>query len=126
MANGNAYPAVMLDPDAQVVGAGVTLQFTDSTDQPGAGEGGLVVTDGSTEIDGATTLNFRAPLVVLTDIDPMEAKIEFDPSQVVWVSVVSTPPTDFDAPLVYDNTPVTGGLYAWDGSAYQQVGNVVA
>lgn len=43
-----------------------------------------------------------------------------------YVTVQSAPPTGYQTPLVYDNTAVTGGLYAWDGAAYQQVSNVVA
>lgn len=37
---GNAYPAVQLDSRGQIVDSGVTLQFTDSTDEPGTGGGG--------------------------------------------------------------------------------------
>lgn len=34
-------------------------------------------------------------------------------------------PTVFVAPLYYDTTAVTGGLYAWDGAAYVHVSAVV-
>lgn len=41
------------------------------------------------------------------------------------VVVVQTgAPTDYLAPLVYDDTAVTGGLYAWNGSAYVKVGGL--
>lgn len=33
------------------------------------------------------------------------------------------PGADFEGPLVFDSTAVTGGLYAWDGAAYQKVGD---
>lgn len=36
------------------------------------------------------------------------------------------PGADFITPLVYDDSAVTGGCYAWDGSAYVQISNVVA
>jgi hypothetical protein len=39
MALGNAYPAIQLDSRGQPVDSGVTLQFTDDTDQPNAGAG---------------------------------------------------------------------------------------
>jgi hypothetical protein len=43
-----------------------------------------------------------------------------------WVTVQDAPPTTYLTPLVFDTTAVTGGLYAWDGSAYQQVGGPLA
>jgi hypothetical protein len=40
----------------------------------------------------------------------------------VYVTVVGAPPSGFVTPFVFDNTASTGGLYAWDGAAYVQVG----
>lgn len=44
------------------------------------------------------------------------------PASFAWVTVQSSAPTTYLTPLVLDDTMTTGGLYAWDGSAYQQVG----
>ncbi len=38
------------------------------------------------------------------------------------VTDVAAPPSTFVTPLVFDHTGTTGGLYAWTGSAYIQVG----
>jgi hypothetical protein len=35
--------------------------------------------------------------------------------------IVHEPPEGFVAPLVLDDTPVTGGSYAWDGDEYIQL-----
>jgi hypothetical protein len=40
----------------------------------------------------------------------------------VWVTVTTSAPTTYVSPLVFDSTGTTGGLYAWDGAAYQKVG----
>lgn len=48
--NGNSYPCKLLGPDGQVFDGVVTIQFTDGTDQPGSGSGGLAFT-GWTEDD---------------------------------------------------------------------------
>ena len=59
----------------------------------------------------------------------IEGEIEFPSTQpaisssAAYVHVQTTnPSTTFIAPLVFNSTASTGGLYAWDGSAYQQVG----
>lgn len=45
----------------------------------------------------------------------------------VYVTVQDTPPgSDFVSPLVEDTTSVSGGLYAWDGSAYQKVAGALS
>ena len=44
-------------------------------------------------------------------------------ASVAYVTVQTMAPAGpFQTPLVFDSTASTGGLYAWDGSAYQQVG----
>lgn len=43
-------------------------------------------------------------------------------SGTVWVTVIHAAPTTFVTPLMFDDTATTGGLYAWDGTAYQKVG----
>jgi hypothetical protein len=56
-----------------------------------------------------------------------EGEISPDPATLLpaggaYVTSGSAAPTTFTTPLVLDDTPTTGGLYAWDGSAYVQVG----
>jgi hypothetical protein len=43
-------------------------------------------------------------------------------SMSAWVTVQTGAPSTFSTPFVFDDTPTTGGLYGWDGSAYQQIG----
>lgn len=43
------------------------------------------------------------------------------PASGVYVTDQAAPPTTYTTPLVLDHTATTGGLYAWDGSAYVQV-----
>jgi hypothetical protein len=43
------------------------------------------------------------------------------PSGAVYVTDAAAPPTTYVTPLVLDHTASTGGLYAWDGTAYIQV-----
>lgn len=45
-----------------------------------------------------------------------------DNAATAYVTVIHTAPTDFVTSLMFDDTASTGGLYAWDGSAYVQVG----
>jgi hypothetical protein len=53
---------------------------------------------------------------------------DFSTDTVFVTSQVGAPdPLDtYITPLVYDSTAVTGGCYAWGGSQYIKVGNVVA
>lgn len=43
-----------------------------------------------------------------------------------YVVVQTGAPTTFTNPLVYDDTAVTGGLYAWTGSAYSKIGGLAS
>lgn len=42
-----------------------------------------------------------------------------------YLTVAAAAPTTYLTPIYYDSTAVTGGLYAWDGAAYQKIGNLV-
>lgn len=42
-------------------------------------------------------------------------------SGVAIVTDAAAAPTTFVTPFVFDHTATTGGLYAWDGSAYIKV-----
>jgi hypothetical protein len=69
--------------------------------------------------------------VVLEDtskVTRIEGDIEFTAlqpgggSNLAYVTMQAMPPVGpFQTPLVHDSTAVTGGLYVWDGAAYQQV-----
>lgn len=41
-----------------------------------------------------------------------------------YLLVQTGAPGAFASPLVYDDTAVTGGLYAWSGAAYSKVGGL--
>lgn len=45
-------------------------------------------------------------------------------STIPYVTVGNTPPTTYQTPLVQDTTAITGGVYAWDGAAYQKISTV--
>lgn len=46
-------------------------------------------------------------------------------ASIAIVTVQTGAPSTYETQLVYDNTAVTGGLYGWDGSAYQKIGGLV-
>src|SRR6266540_4306310 len=51
-----------------------------------------------------------------------------DASNCNWLKIitdVAAPPAGYVTPLVFDHTAVTGGLYAWGGAAYVQVGGPI-
>jgi hypothetical protein len=43
-----------------------------------------------------------------------------------YVTVQTGAPTVYQTPLVYDDTAVSGGLYAWTGAAYSKVGGLAS
>lgn len=45
---------------------------------------------------------------------------------IAYASTAAAAPTTFTTPIYYDSTAVSGGLYAWDGSAYIQIGGLIA
>lgn len=47
-------------------------------------------------------------------------------ASLAYASTAAAAPTTFTTPIYYDSTAVTGGLYAWDGSAYIQIGGLIA
>lgn len=152
MANGNAYPAVMLAPEGQAAGAGVTLQFTDSDDQPGGGAATPpfhAAPTGATAImvdspDGDPILAFDADTPAIDafyDLDMGGSQISnvsnlscnslnsagFQGGQFVSSQAGAPDPigTYIGTPFVYDTTAVTGGCYGWDGTEYVKISNVV-
>ena len=42
-------------------------------------------------------------------------------NSVIVTVQTGAPGGSYVTPLIYDNTAVTGGLYAWDGGTYQKV-----
>lgn len=82
---------------------------------------------------GATATRFMNQDSDATPTSGQLAALSDDATQILqgasiqWVTVQASPPgADYITPLVQDTTPVTGGTYAWDGSAYQKIGNVVS
>ena len=105
--------------------AGQVLTATDGSDAdwqdvPGTS---LEVTDGSTAVNPATELDFTSGAVV-TDGGGGVAQIAISLGPTIPYVTVQTgaPAGPYQTPLVFDTTAVTGGLYGWDGSAYQKIG----
>lgn len=84
------------------------------------GEGvALLLSDGSTTVVPVIEIDFSG-LLKLTDAGGGVAQVTTDgPIVTVQAGVPAGP---FQTPLVFDSTAVTGGLYGWDGSAYQKIG----
>lgn len=96
-----------------------------------AGTGNSLRWDNTGGIDGAQSLGIQlGPAGEFTwqfNADgSMTAPGSFDAASlgptIPYVTVQTGVPTTYQTPQVYDNTAVTGGLYAWDGAAYQKVG----
>lgn len=71
----------------------------------------------------ATTYDFTDT----SGITRLEGNIVPDPATLlpdtgVYVTDVAAAPTTYVTPLMFDHTATTGGLYAWDGTQYIQVG----
>ena len=132
------YPITISD-DTDTVRLSGSANFTDSGNAPAGGSGPLTVPETGTTVlvtdtpDGDDLMDYDADASRFnfgTHIKLNYASGMVDAaslgSTIPYVTVQDSPPTTYQTPAVYDNTAVTGGLYLWDGSAYQQVGNVVA
>lgn len=108
-------------------GGGVTV--SDVAAQNG-GTGNSVFWDGSS--DGTQSLNvqtgstgqFAGTIQDANGNMTMPAQIDaasLGPT-IPYVTVQVGAPSTYQTPLVFDSTVVTGGLYGWDGAAYQQIG----
>lgn len=148
---GNAYPAVQLDARGEVVDSGIVVQFTDDSDQPGAGaatppfhaaptgttaiivdspDGDPIIEfDADTnEIKSFYNWNFGSTTLTISTIDATTVNAaSLGPTQFVLVQGGPPDPIDtYVTPLIFDSTAVSGGLYAFDGTQYQQVGGPLA
>lgn len=47
-------------------------------------------------------------------------------ASLTYVTVAAAAPTTFVTPIYVDSTAVTGATYAWNGSAYVKIGNILA
>lgn len=90
----------------------------------GAGTDNILADRGATpavHAVGATATyaapNFSVTTPGLSDVVAINA----DPGA-TFLTVGSAAPTTFVTFLVFDDTATSGGLYAWDGSAYRKVG----
>lgn len=61
--------------------------------------------------------------MTLNPLSSTEASLS---GKLVYVTVQTGAPTSYETPLVYDNTPATGGLYGWNGSAYEKIGGLAS
>lgn len=61
--------------------------------------------------------------MTLNPVSSREANLS---GQLVYVTVQTGVPSSYGTPLVYDNTPTTGGLYGWDGTAYVKIGGLAS
>jgi hypothetical protein len=144
VAAGNSDPITIKTGDAAAGdGGGITIEGGDG--DPGSGTGGSVIIE-SGSADTAGNVELTGPGSVLIDPDGQVAispatallltpgtNLTIDPAGDLTIgdgylqlTVAAAVPTVYTTPLHYDSTAVTGGLYAWDGTAYQKVGNVVS
>lgn len=79
------------------------------TPNPQAGVNSNVLDDGNGNASVAGTLNAGA-----LGAAPAYVTVQ-----------AGAPVGPYQTPLVFDTTSITGGLYAWDGSAYQEVGGPI-
>ena len=97
--------------------------------------GKFVNDSGVTELEGSLVTDdpISADLVdnVAVNNTPATAGLlltTVDASNCNWLKIitdVAAPPVAYVTPLVFDHTAVTGGLYAWSGAAYVQVGGPI-
>lgn len=81
--------------------------------QPGAGHPAF-----SAFGDSGATVALDGDGLLLSNVVPDET--------IAYASTAAAAPTTFTTPIYYDSTAVSGGLYAWDGSAYIQIGGLIA
>lgn len=127
MAAGNDYPGEIINANGDVT-EGITLRFLDSANQP-SGPLPLSIPDTNTatpivnvgdtpffSLNGATG---DATFLGVVQAGGLGGSI-------IYVTESASPPgADYQTPLYYDSTAVTGGLYAWTGGAYLKIGNLV-
>lgn len=71
---------------------------------------------------------YPAILEDASTVTRIEGSLEFTATQpgsdasIAYVTMQAHPPAGpYQTPLVHDSTANTGGLYAWDGAAYQKI-----
>lgn len=134
------YPAIIVDENGDQT-AGNTISFTDPDNQPGppfsaaptgtsvlwkdSPDGDPIIdfdADGSPQINLEYKTHVQGDLTSSGQVDGGTLGPTFP-----YVTVqAGAPGADFNTPLIFDTTAVSGGLSAWDGSAYQQVGGPLA
>lgn len=68
--------------------------------------------------DASATVALDGGGLLLSNVVPDET--------IIYASTAAAAPTTFITPIYYDSTAVSGGLYAWNGSAYIQIGGLIA
>lgn len=134
------YPANILSADEALIKDQVEIEFTDPDNQPGqppfsAAETGTSVLWKDSP-DGDPILAFDADIAKIEsfyswDFGGQDAENigtltanAYGPG--AFLTTGTGAPSVYASPLYFDDTAVSGGLYAWDGSAYVQVGGPLA
>ena len=94
-------------------------------DEPGAPSALISAVDiplGDTELFDTSEI----PNVLAALEDMKDDAASFFITQASIITSAEAAPTTFTTPLYYDSTALTGGLYAWGGSAYVQIGGLIA
>lgn len=106
----------LYDNAAGANGLGVSCAASAGTTRPLLSSSFNTLDDGNT---GAATFVDTVTAGGEVDAASLGATIPYVTSQ------AGAPGAGYVTPLVFDTTAVTGGLYAWDGSAYVQVGGPI-
>jgi hypothetical protein len=115
------------DPaDVDSNGGGLTLGDLE-VDGDALFDGSTVTSNADVTVNGdfntgaSSTATFGADATVTGELDA--GSLGASPA---YVHAAAAAPTTYVTPIYYDSTAVTGGLYAWNGSAYVQIGNLIA
>lgn len=134
----NPFPVSIID-NGGVVRLEGEADFTDPANIPGGGSPAAPFKSGA-GVDVPVLEDSSGNQLILGGDDSGGAKLQ-SADTTHWIEIgnagvvilgldtvtvqVGPPAGPYQTPLVYDSTAVTGGCYAWDGTAYQQVSNVV-
>lgn len=140
----SSYPAEFSDETGAVRLNG-SLDFTDPDNQPAVGPPFSAAASGDSVLwkdspDGDPIIDWDADTGQFTISYKTHVQGDFDASGSIdgsglgptpsYVTVQAGPPDPLDSytgsPLMFDSTAVSGGLYAWDGGTYRQVGGPLA
>lgn len=134
------YPLDLLSEDGSTLRLQVLADFTDPDNQPAPFPIQTPATGDTVFIkdsDGDATFDFDA------DAGPAQFNFGYGihvhgaikstgqidggglGPTIAYVTVQAAAPTTYLTPIVVDTTAVTGATYAWDGSAYQKIADLL-